>query len=302
MTKDYVLTSSAENIFLLKNLQPKDHLLFLYTPDIHHINTLGLFLKAGVESNEKVLFISTGYTNKDIKKKVESILPDESCELFFGFNDPHRIIKQIRESKKQAKNKYNGLRMVIDYGHTPESCDTKDIIAIEKELSKTKNNSSPTSSISAFNTTCINDAILKNLVPFHEKVMISTENKFTALMYTNDGGEVTPVETVSKPALERVVKNHLDTLIMSMLMNNELCGYDIIKDIRDRFQIKLSPGTIYPILHFMKERGIIQNNGVSGRKTYIPTKAGEKVMQRKVQEFLTAKEYITEFIAGNTGK
>ncbi len=52
---------------------------------------------------------------------------------------------------------------------------------------------------------------------------------------------------------ERLVKNHLDLIILRLLKAKPRWGYEINLEIRDRFKVYLSAGTLYPLLHAMEE-------------------------------------------------
>ncbi len=56
---------------------------------------------------------------------------------------------------------------------------------------------------------------------------------------------------------ERLVKNHLDLIILRLLKAKPRWGYEINLEIRDRFKVYLSAGTLYPLLHSMEEKGYL---------------------------------------------
>ena len=70
---------------------------------------------------------------------------------------------------------------------------------------------------------------------------------------------------------ERLVKNHLDLIILRLLKAKPRWGYEINLEIRDRFKVYLSAGTLYPLLHAMEEKGYLQAvweaEGGRGRKS-----------------------------------
>ena len=58
--------------------------------------------------------------------------------------------------------------------------------------------------------------------------------------------------------LERIIKTNLEIVILCILRNNPMCGYDLIKAIFEEYDIFLSQGTIYPLLYSLKDQGILQ--------------------------------------------
>lgn len=61
-----------------------------------------------------------------------------------------------------------------------------------------------------------------------------------------------------KTYLDKTVKIHRDILILSMLAERSMCGYDLIKNILKQFNVLMSPGAIYPMLYSLEEEGLIK--------------------------------------------
>src|SRR5437660_11866273 len=79
---------------------------------------------------------------------------------------------------------------------------------------------------------------------------------------------------------ERLVKNHLDLIILRLLKGKPRWGYEINLEIRDRCKGYLSAGTLYRLLHAMEEKGYLQGGwtaeGRRGRKLYPRTARGDE--------------------------
>ena len=100
---------------------------------------------------------------------------------------------------------------------------------------------------------------------------------------------------------ERLVKNHLDLIILRLLKSKPRWGYEVNLEIRDRFKFYLSAGTLYPLLHSMEEKGYLQAvweaEGGRGRKVYRITPRGEEFLTagaRAAEEFLRRIQYEAE--------
>jgi len=82
---------------------------------------------------------------------------------------------------------------------------------------------------------------------------------------------------------ERIVKSILDLIILRLLVAKDRWGYEINMEIRDRFKVYLSAGTLYPLLHSLEERrlieGVWQSEGGRGRRIYKITQRGVEFMQ-----------------------
>jgi len=60
-----------------------------------------------------------------------------------------------------------------------------------------------------------------------------------------------------------MVNSLLEYLILNYLEKGNLCGYDIITLLHERFHTLLSPGQVYPVIDRMAEQGLIlkERNG-----------------------------------------
>ncbi len=95
--------------------------------------------------------------------------------------------------------------------------------------------------------------------------------------------------------IQNVVKSHLDVIILSLLSEKPMCGYDLIKEIFEKYNVFLSQGTVYPLLYSLKDEGIVQAEFMKGNmrtKMYAVTQEGKQIIEKKIDEFIEAEEYI----------
>jgi len=79
------------------------------------------------------------------------------------------------------------------------------------------------------------------------------------------------------------MKGFLSFLILWMISRNSMTGSDISQEIGKRKGTKPSPGTIYPVLKFLKEKGLIS---ADKKKTYSITAKGRKELEKELKIFL----------------
>ena len=90
---------------------------------------------------------------------------------------------------------------------------------------------------------------------------------------------------------KRFVRSFLDVTILSMLQENSLWGYRMMSLLKERYDVKVGPPVIYPLLDSMEKNGYIsswetkQSNRV--RKMYDITDEGREYM-KKFSEFLAS--------------
>jgi len=92
---------------------------------------------------------------------------------------------------------------------------------------------------------------------------------------------------------ERVVKTSLDLIILKLLIEKPRWGYEINMEIRDRFDVYLSAGTLYPLLHLLEERayveGLWEAEKGRGRRIYKITEQGKEFLlagQRALEDMV----------------
>src|SRR5215510_932166 len=77
---------------------------------------------------------------------------------------------------------------------------------------------------------------------------------------------------------ERLMRGHLNMIILEMIKERPRHGYDLIKAIEERFHGFYSPsaGSVYPILQELEDQNFVTSSAKSGKKIYSITKGGEQ--------------------------
>lgn len=83
----------------------------------------------------------------------------------------------------------------------------------------------------------------------------------------------------------RCVKVFLDMIILSSLKERELSGYDVIKIVYDRFGVLLGPGSIYPVLNYLKGKNIVYEKDAERKKLYSLTEEGSLYTSLLFEEY-----------------
>ncbi|MGV8177023.1 MAG: PadR family transcriptional regulator [Candidatus Bilamarchaeaceae archaeon] len=81
---------------------------------------------------------------------------------------------------------------------------------------------------------------------------------------------------------EQIMKRTSVFLIWLIKRNKEMCGYDIVKAMRDGSLTWMTASRIYPVLNSMRKNGLVEQKVVKvGRRTkkiYTVTKKGDAVL------------------------
>lgn len=88
-------------------------------------------------------------------------------------------------------------------------------------------------------------------------------------------------------AVDRVVRDHFDVLILHSLAPHPKSGYDLRKQLSRTFGVKVSFGVLYPHLHALEKDGLIKGEWVPSKKRG-PVRKREYAMTGEGKEFLKA--------------
>jgi len=90
-----------------------------------------------------------------------------------------------------------------------------------------------------------------------------------------------------------LLKGNTETILLSLLKDQPMYGYQIIKELERRSQgyFKFREGTLYPALHRLETAGLVRGSWErlpSGkeRRYYHPTERGLEFLEAKIAEWL----------------
>ena len=102
--------------------------------------------------------------------------------------------------------------------------------------------------------------------------------------------------------VDRIIKTDLDLVILCILRDKPMCGFDLIKSIFEKYDVFLSQGAVYPLLYKLKDQGILQaefDRGNMKSKIYSITTNGEEIVNDRLGEFVRAGEYVRTSITSS---
>jgi PadR family transcriptional regulator PadR len=103
---------------------------------------------------------------------------------------------------------------------------------------------------------------------------------------------------------KEVLKGHIDTVILSLLHNRDMYGYELAKFVREKSegQFELKEGTLYLSLKRLEKNKWIESywgdeQGPGGRRKYYKlTSVGKKAFEEKRLEWQFVKKIIDSFL------
>ncbi|WP_028401010.1 PadR family transcriptional regulator [Ectobacillus panaciterrae] len=105
---------------------------------------------------------------------------------------------------------------------------------------------------------------------------------------------------------KEVLKGHIDTLILSLLQDRDMYGYELAKLVLEKSenQFELKEGTLYLSLKRLEKNRWIESywgdeQGPGGRRKYYTlTPLGKKGFEQKRSEWQFVKKIIDSFLEG----
>lgn len=105
------------------------------------------------------------------------------------------------------------------------------------------------------------------------------------------------------PVEKSLLSGSLSMLILKLLSEKDMYGYEMIEVLRTRSQnvFELKAGTLYPLLHGMEDKGFLtvyeQEYAGKVRKYYRITKAGKSQLEKKKEEWNVYASAVTNVLA-----
>jgi len=250
-----------------------NHTLHLYTPKVGKYTIQKSFL-ISTENDEKVVYVTT----------------DDSLCLSQEFDSTNIELKIIKpEDIRNLENEKNSkLRIIIDAGSIPNQRDTE-VEERERYINKLSKKHS-INCLCTYDVTKLNPKILKQLAMHHNQLRLTTSD-LTIL-----SGDLLDRSTLSNDSIEKMVKDNLEAIILSLLQRKPMCGTDIIKIIHLEFNVLLSPGTIYPLLHSLKKKGLLTFRKWGKATTYAPTEDAKLKIRSIVDEHIQARKLLNHYL------
>jgi AmiR/NasT family two-component response regulator/predicted transcriptional regulator len=147
--------------------------------------------------------------------------------------------------------------------------------------------------IFAFDIENLNAERTKVLSEGIPRVVISTGEE-TTISFSTSSYQPESLDVVPQKIIEEIVRKSVEPLILSFLRKS-MSGYDILKEIYDKFHVLLSQARVYSLLYDLEERGILKIKLEGKSKVYLPTEEGEKYIENKLKDFHVVYSHILGF-------
>lgn len=123
----------------------------------------------------------------------------------------------------------------------------------------------------------------------HHFVVLSGEENIVS--FSPPAHQQPSVNVVSQEIMDSVVKKSLEVLILSCLQH-PVTGFDIIRDINERFHVAIPLARVYTYLYELEKNGILTTTLRGNLRIYSPTKEGGVYIKGRLSEINTAYEQV----------
>lgn len=263
---------------ILSGVERVGHALHLYTPNVNKYTIQRPFLAATKVGEEAVYVTAENPKNVTLE--------------FEGLGIKLSIIKP-EDMAKLGKRK---LRMVVDAGSIDQAMlkkantnASKYIDHLERE--KYLDGIGKTNAIlCTYDTSKLDSETIKQLTMHHDnRVLTTSDVTVRAAVSVEELG-------VSGEVVERFVKDDLELIVLSLIANAPMCGTDIIRTVHRHFNVLVSPGTIYPLLHELEEKKLLKCEEKVKMKIYRLVDGSEEKVRKILSEHARAKEFMSRFL------
>lgn len=241
------------------------HVLFLYTSLVNKYAIQASFL-ASYRKGEHLLYI----TEKEPSTVVNQL------------NIGHELLVIHPGNIAGLENRDN-LRMIIDGIESHEILDS---------LTGNENNIA----MCMYDLSQVQGTKVRELIKGHNRLILNSPDMavLSSGMFDRSGQ--------NDETIDRLVRDYLDILILALLAGKPMCGTDIMDIVHRNFNVLLSPGTIYPLLHKLKKEGLLECDCNIKKKVYKPAKGSEAHIREILDGHLLANEFLNGFVKSNTSE
>lgn len=254
-----------------------------------------------LESLDHTLHLYTSKVDKyEIQRAFLVFMRKDERAIYVTRDDPASLIKEFKSMKVESgiikpeelrKLENNGnckLRIIIDAGSMLDQED-QEITEREhyiNELGKKQ----PLRCLCTYDVTRLDPDTIRQFAAYHNHLQLTT-NDITML-----SGNFIDKSSLSCDSIEEMVKDNLETIILALLQRKTMCGTEIIGTIHLEFNVLLSPGTIYPLLQSLRDRGLLTSDKDGKAKRYAPARDAESKIKNIIEERIQARKLLANYL------
>jgi AmiR/NasT family two-component response regulator len=263
-----------------------DVMLFLYTRSVNKEHIFKGGIEHGLENGELCLY---AFYHSTLRSYFKDDIASGKLRIYKMTKGLKRLPDLFEEycSTIETSDEYIALRFLCDFS---EIKDFEEVLAIKKAVIEKRNKLFPISGVFAFDVESLNAERTKVLSEGIPRVIISTGEE-TTISFSTSSYIPESVDVVPQMVVEEIVRKSVEPITLSFLRKS-MSGYDIIKEIYDRFHVLLPQARVYSVLYDLEKRGILKARVTGKSKVYAPTEEGGEYIKEKLKDFHTVYAHI----------
>lgn len=287
-------------VFVFKNIADGDKVLFLYDSKLDKQEAVRAFVKAGLSENKGV-FYSYAFVESAVELGVRGNLRIYEMGIKKSVAKAENTLQNLSRALEKFLIEHKRGAAVLDFDTSPGYLLRREFISVLEDLF---GRFPEATFVTCFNVEAVDSEFLEQILRLYSLVVVSADAEKTVIAPLVVSGEAQErrIEIISAEITESLVKKFLDLIILSILMQEPMHGYNIIKTIFHRYGVLVSQGMVYPLLHELAEEGLIKQESFhKGRgKMYVITSKGKEVARARFREFSDSLRYLLSVIGGSS--
>jgi DNA-binding PadR family transcriptional regulator len=260
--------------------QRSDHILHLYTSNIDKYAIQRAFL-ALMKDDESAIIVSSDD-------------PETIRQEFNSVDAEIKILKPEEMGSLEAEvDEDRRTRLIIDASSFPGQGETE--IEAREQYINDISRKHPLSCLCTYGVNELSSSMIKQLTTFHSQLQLTTSD------LTLISGDSIDRSMISDDSIKKMVKDNLEAIILALIQRKAMCGSDIIGTIHIEFNVLLSPGTVYPMLHSLQKRGLLTFVKEGKEKIYTSAEDSEPEIRRLVHEHIQARKLLNSYLQKELG-
>lgn len=252
-----------------------EHVLHLYTSKVDKCMIHRAFL-ASMKTGERGIIFSSE-DPETIRRELSYV---DSELMILKPEEIGRLEEEVKEGPRAM--------LIIDAGSFPNQKE-KDIERRESDIDEIAHRHS-LNCLCTYNVSDLSIGMVKQLTTLHNKLQLTTSD------ITLISGDFLDRSMLSNDSIKKLVKDNLEAIFLALLQRKAMCGSEITETIHMEFNVLLSPGHVYPLLHSLKRRGLLTSVKEGKEKKYVHIEESEPKIKRLIYEQIQAQKILNRYL------
>jgi DNA-binding PadR family transcriptional regulator len=96
---------------------------------------------------------------------------------------------------------------------------------------------------------------------------------------------------------KKIIKALLEATIMNNLKDESRSSYDLLLELNKKFDIFLSPGTLYSTMSSMERDGLIKGKPIGRARVYSLTEKGEEALNKILDDTEILQNFVQKLLS-----